>query len=114
MDYLTIADIVEHSLPEEDMEIPEWQGTIKVRAITNDEFARIQRRTTNKGEMNSIMANAMVVEVGCVEPQFPPGQYRALMKRETGIISRISERILKLSGFRDDDEEVTLDELGEA
>jgi hypothetical protein len=112
-DYLTVADIVEVSLPEADMEIPEWGGSIKVRAITNGEFSRVQRQATSKGgELDAIKANALIIEFACVNPKFPPGGYRKLLGREAGILARIAETILELSGISAEEED--LDDLGEA
>ncbi|MHC4512046.1 MAG: hypothetical protein ACYTAO_24405 [Planctomycetota bacterium] len=74
------------------MEIPEWGGAIKVRAITNGEFSRVQRQATSKGgDLDAIKANALIIEFACVKPKFSPGGYRKLLGREAGILARIAE-----------------------
>ena len=112
MDYLSISDILEHTLPEDDVEVPEWGGTVRVRAVTNAEFARCQRRATGRNdEINGFKLNVLIVIAGCVEPQLNPGHEIGLMKVEPGPTAHIAEAILDLSGMGDEDAD---DDLGEA
>ena len=37
MDYLVLSQIMEHALPEADVEIPAWGGRVRVRALSNHE-----------------------------------------------------------------------------
>jgi len=113
MDYLSIADILEHTLPEGDVEVPEWGGTVRVRAVTSAEFARCQRRATGRnGELNGFKLNALIVIAGCVEPAMNPGLEVGLMKAIPGPLDRISNVILDLSGMGDKEDDD--DDPGEA
>jgi hypothetical protein len=89
-------------LPEEDVEVPEWGGTVKVRAITGAEMARAKRAATKKpaNEIDEIQFNALLVVAGCVEPSFPPASEQRLMREQAaGPVARIASRIMDLSGF---------------
>lgn len=113
MDYLSITDILEHTLPEDDVEVPGWGGTVRVRALTNAEFARCQRHATGRNdELNGFKLNVLIVIAGCIEPQLNPGHEAGLMKVEPGPTQDIAEAILALSGIGDDEDEE--DDLGEA
>ena len=46
---------------------------------------------------------ARMVAVGCVEPKFSPGQYKVLMEKAPGPITRIATRIMELSGMSDEE-----------
>jgi len=101
MDYLTLSNIIEAALPEDDVELPEWGGMVKVRAITSAELERAKRQAMNRktGELREVQLTALIVEAGCVQPEFAPGQYKLLMAKPLGPLSKISDRILELSGI---------------
>lgn len=113
MDYLTLNEILEHALPQDDVEIPEWGGKVKVRALTSAEMTRCERFATNQrtDKTDGMEFQARMVEAGCVEPKLAPGQYKALMGKEPGLLSRIAARIAALSGIEDEEED---DDQGEA
>ena len=114
MDYLSCAEIMESTLPEADIEIPEWGGTVKVRAITGSECARAKSKATNQRtkDLDEIKFNALLMVAGCVEPEFPPASEEQLMRKiAAGPVARIAARIIELSGLGDQDED---DDQGEA
>lgn len=107
MDYLTLNDIIEHALENTtaDVEMPEWGGMVKVRALSSTEMSRCERQATNPRteKTDGIELQARMVEVGCVEPKFAPGQYKVLMGKEPGSINRMATRIMELSGIESDE-----------
>lgn len=114
MDYLTLAEITEHTLPEADVEIAAWGGTVRVRALTSHEFARCQRRAadTRTGDIDGFRLNVLVVVTGAVEPSMPITAEAQLMRMEPGPIAKMAETIMDLSGIGE--EEPDLEALGEA
>ena len=113
MDYLTLNEILEHALPQEDVEIPEWGGKVRVRAITSAEMTRCERFATNQrtDKIAGMELQARMAEAGCIEPKLAPGQYKALLTKEPGILYRIAQCIMDLSGMGDDEED---EDQGEA
>ena len=112
MGYLSFTEIMESTLPEADIEIPEWGGTVKVRAITGAEVARAKSKATNprSQDLDEIKFNALLMVAGCVEPAFPPASEEQLMRQiAAGPVARIAARIIELSGLGDQD-----DDQGEA
>jgi len=103
----TLSQILETPLAQGEVEVPEWGGTVKVRAITSAELSRARREATNPRtkDVDSITLACAIVGIGCVEPEFMPGQYKALLNVPFGPIERVSNAILDLTG---------LSELGEA
>jgi hypothetical protein len=105
MDYLTLNEILECALPQDDVEIPEWGGKVRVRAITSAEMTRCERFATDQrtGKTDGMELQARMVEEGCVEPKLAPGQYKVLLTKEPGILNRIATHIMELSGMGDED-----------
>ena len=101
MPYLSLSDIMESAMPEADVDVPGWSGTVRVRAISAAELARAKRTATNARtqEVDNIALTCLIVEAGCVEPSFAPGQYKALLNKPLGPINAVAERILDLSGI---------------
>ena len=102
MAYLSFDDIMSTTLPEEDVDVPEWNGVVKIRALTGAEMAKAKRAATRRpaGEIDEIQFNALIVAAGCVEPSFPPASEQRLMREQAaGPVARIASRIMDLSGF---------------
>jgi hypothetical protein len=110
-----MEDILGRDLPWDEMEVPEWGGWIKVRAITSAELSRAKREATRTGGvLDEIRLQAIIIEKACLEPKMEFGAHRKLVGREAGVIGRVSNRILDLSGIDMEEEEADLDDLGEA
>ena len=116
MDFLTIGDIMDAGLPRAVVQMPEWGGQVEVRAITMAEMQRAKRqsRDPHTKDIDEIKMMALIVEYGCVQPEFAPGQYQALMNKEPGPLTRISDRILELAGLAEPTKPVDGSEQGEA
>ncbi len=113
MGYLSFDDIMSSTLPEVDVEVSEWGGTVKVRAVTGAEMARCKKDATNRrtDDLDEIKFNALLVVAGSVDPSFPKGSDQRLMREQAaGPVARIAQEIMKLSGFGDDEG----DDSGEA
>lgn len=114
MDYLSISDIMERTLPTADVDVPEWGGVVQVRAITQGEITRIYRQATDRsGALNEIKANVLILEAGMLQPKIAPGQYKQFLNKEPGPIARIAAEIITLSGMGTEEEEEPAD-LGES
>ena len=100
MDYLTLTDIMERTLPTADVDIPEWGGAVQVRAITQAEITRAQRQATDRnGELIALKLNVLIMEAACVQPKFAPGQYKQLLNKEPGPIARVAAKVNCSTGF---------------
>jgi len=106
MEYLSLQSVIAATLPEKDLEIPEWGGWIKIRAISTKEMERARRQSTDprNERVNDIEMAARIVEMGCVEPEFAPGQYKLIMTKMAGVVTRISDAIIDLSGLGGEEE----------
>ncbi len=113
MGYLTFDEILEATMPEDDVELPELEGSVRVRAITGFEWAKAKRQATNRKTdvLNEIKFAALLTVAGCIDPPFPDkSAERLLRKMSAGVITRIAARIGELSGFDEDED----DDQGEA
>lgn len=113
MDYLTLDEILEATMPEDDVELPECKGSVRVRAITGFEWALAKRQATSRKTdvLNEIKFAALLTIAGCIEPEFAPKSEDLLLRKmSAGVITRIAGRIGELSGFEEDED----DDQGEA
>lgn len=108
MGYLTLEEILETTLPADDVELPECGGSVQVRAVTGAEWAKAKQLATNPRNniLNEIKFAALLVVAGCVEPALPKASEQQLLRQmPAGIITRLATRIGELSGFEEDEDE---------
>lgn len=97
----TPQEIFEQALEQGTVDVPEWGGECTVRAITAHELSRARREATNRrtNEQDPVALAAVICEIGCVDPEFAPGQHKALMRTKYGPIEQVSDKILDLTGL---------------
>jgi len=114
MAYLTRDQILQvQDLPTEDVEIPEWNGTVRVRGLTGaerDKFeASIVTRKGNKAEFNPENMRAKLVAMCVVDENgnriFTDDDVKALGKKSASALDKIFQVAQKLSGLRPEDME---------
>lgn len=107
-DILAIDD-----LPYEDVEVPEWGGVVRVRALTGAERdayeASIVRRKGNKTELNPENMRAKLVALCVVDEQgnrlFTDKDIELLGRKSAAALDRVFEVAQRLSGLRPEDME---------
>lgn len=101
----------------EDVDVPEWGGTVRVREMTGSErdqfeMASIVRRGKNR-EVNLRNLRARLVVMSCVDEKgerlFSNADIEALGKLGAAGIQRVYDKAMELSGLSDAD----VDELTE-
>lgn len=100
-------------LPHEDVEIPEWGGTVRVRALTGTERDvfegnMIERRgKSTKMNLRNIRAKlvALTVVDGEGKRLFSDNDVEALGKKSALALNKIFEVAQRLSGIRPEDME---------
>ena len=85
------------------VQVPEWGGTVRVRALTLQQIANCAKRAANEkrgGEVNPEVRNGWYLVEGMVEPQITLGDAEAwLTERAAGPSTRILATILDASGL---------------
>lgn len=115
--YLTRDAILgARDLPTEDVEVPEWGGTVRVRGLTGterDAFEQsIARRKGKNVELNLRNVRAKLVALSVVDEQgnriFSEADVDALGQKSAAALDRIFRVAQRLSGLTDEDvEELT-------
>lgn len=115
MEYLTLQKLGDlGDLPEDDVEIAEWDGKVRIRALTKEQQAKI-RRSARHGDdviMEKVEQGMLVHAV--VEPKLGPEGLKMLYQRESGIVDRILTRIADLSGVTREELAVSQEAFDEA
>lgn len=97
--YLTAdAILAAPDVAEEDVEVPEWGGSVRVKGLSVHDLNEANRLATVNGEVDAEKISCLVVVFGCVEPQFTPEQAGALARKSSKVINELGSAIFRLSG----------------
>lgn len=93
---LTAKDVVE-----EDIYIPEWGGTLRIRSFTKADQAayRDDARDPDTGEVDAQAIEMFMFIRGVIDPRFTPAHFDELRKKGAGPIDRVINRLVEISGF---------------
>ncbi len=117
MALLTAAEILAaDDLPTEDVEVPEWGGTVRVRALTGAERDALEAsvveqrgkktKTNLKDFRAKLVARSVVNEAG--QLAFSESDIKLLSQKNAGALDKVATVASKLSGMSEDDvEELT-------
>jgi hypothetical protein len=103
-------------LQTEDVEVPEWGGWLRVKALNGaerDQFeASVVERKGKKSRMNTRNLRARLVAMAVVDeknkPLFKTTDIEALGKKSAAALDRVFDVAMRLAGMRDEDiEELT-------
>lgn len=84
------------------VEVPEWGGSLQIRALTVREVENIMRLSTNKkGAVNTTQSSLLMFVRAVVEPKFTDMDIDDL-KGKSALVFRIVKDINRLSGITDD------------
>src|SRR5512146_3138365 len=90
-------------LREETVEVPEWDCTVTIRALTLGQRNRAFKLASDKaGNINTTQAAAFMFVLGVVDPKFNESDADDLAKKNVGVIDKVNARILALSGLSKD------------
>lgn len=103
-------DAASNDVTTEDVEVPEWGGTVRVRRLTVDEIVGIMLRAANAENGNRSSLLFYVVSCAAVdesgEPLWPTeADVRALRgKRSLTVVQRLFEATMRLNNMTEDAE----------
>lgn len=107
MAILTRDQILSAPLRTEDVEVPEWGGSVTIQELTVDQQQLIAAGVKGKADAES-RANRLTFLEGVIEPAFKPADYEALTKRGAAAMQRVVGAILVLSGMTKAQQEAIL------
>jgi hypothetical protein len=103
---LSKSDILGRTaLRTKEIEIPEWNGSVLIRELTQNERTEVELLVwdgkENKDVMRKLKVNLVILSVIDTEGKrlFDEKDYDELSKKSASAIDRISDAILKLSGI---------------
>lgn len=87
-----------------EIEVPEWGGSIKIRALSLAEVEELLGELRDeKGEVDAVKANIAMFVHSVVEPQFGPEDYDALRRKHGGAMLRVIQQITSHAGLTQED-----------
>lgn len=108
---LTLDEIMAaKDVEERVVEVPEWGGSVKVRALTKGEAQRIRRETMGpNGEPDPEKLEAYLLAYGLAEPQITVEQAQALLEQKSNaVVERILREIVELNGWSQEQQKVAV------
>lgn len=91
---------------EEIVYVKEWKGSVVIKGVTKNEFdhmRRMSRNPKNKGRSNAILERELLI-AGMVKPRIDIARYNMLQEKSSGVILRLTNKILEKSGLSEESE----------
>jgi hypothetical protein len=86
-------------IEEKTIEVPEWGGSVKIRALSLHQIAGIAQKAirtnpqTGRDEMNREVSMVLTLQEGMLEPKLSPQDARRLAEKSAGAVTRIVQAI---------------------
>lgn len=81
------------------VDVPEWKGSVKVKALTKGEHQACRTKSMKKGQVDPDLLELNLFCAGVAEPKFTTEDAGMLKRKATGPIERILKEILRVSGL---------------
>ena len=93
----TEALLAASDLPEQTVEVPEWGGSVRLRALTVGQLQDVRKRSTVKGEIDGELMDIHFLLEAMVEPRLGLDQVGALTAKNNAVVSRLVREAVILS-----------------
>lgn len=89
-------------LEEKIVEVPEWNGAVKIKGFTKAVQQKLRRQATVNGELDTDRFEMLMFIHGVSEPQFSEDQYEALRNKSAAPIDRVLREVMGLAGLTEE------------
>ena len=90
---------------EEEIYIPEWDGTAVVRGLTGAQRDKLAKRSMVDGIVDPPKFRLGLILEGCIDPKFEPEDIDTLNTKNVKALERISSAVSRISGFDEEEAE---------
>jgi hypothetical protein len=102
MKRLSLEQIVAaDDLGKEEIEMPEWDGTVVVRGLGYGEWVDLRDASTVNGQQDEKIFSRLLFAAAIVEPEITPEQADLLLNKSATAVNRLVEKIVGVSGVGD-------------
>lgn len=102
---LTTADILAaNDIVDEEVDVPEWGGTVLIRGFTKARQMELRRMATDPktGRVDNERLEMQLFIYGVIDPQFVAAQATELRMKSAGALDRVLKRIMAISGMSEE------------
>jgi hypothetical protein len=100
---LTLEQIIAaEDIGTEEIEMPEWGGTVKIRGLGYGEWVDIRSAATIGGEQDERVFVRLMFAGALVDPVVTPEQADLLGAKSANAVNRLVMRIMEISHITDD------------
>jgi hypothetical protein len=97
-----------HDIEEQYVYIPQWNGYVKIKTLTQKQSGDLRKRATRTDPVtrqqiiDNDMLEAMLFVEGVVEPKFTFADYARLQDKSMAAVSRVLRAVMDASGLSED------------
>lgn len=89
-------------LPEQVVEVPEWGGAVRLRALTVGQLQDVRKRSTVRDEIDGELMDLHFLLEAMVEPRLTQDQLGQLTAKNNAVVSRLVREAVILSNSSPD------------
>lgn len=86
-------------IPEAEVEIPEWGGSVKVRGLTKAKQEHLRKSAMIGGKIDEEKLQLLLIVHCVVDPVIEEGHIEQLRQKSAQAINRLALKIAELCGF---------------
>ncbi len=91
------------TITEEDFELPNGAGTVRIKPVSLEERTAIQQAHTAKdGKTDNLGIQTALLLTGLIEPRLTPADVPALKAGHPALVDAITMRVMAISGMAED------------
>lgn len=95
---LTAAQLLAaHDLPEKVIEVPEWGGSVRLKAISAAQLADVRRRSTVDGELDGLKMDLHWLAEALIEPRLDGDEIETLIGKNHMLLQRFVAEAVSLN-----------------
>ena len=96
--YLTREGVQQvRDLVEEDVEVKEWGGKVRLRSLTREAYERVRGQSLDGSEVDPDRFELLLFIHGVIEPQFTESDIPWLREKNASVITRITTKLMGTS-----------------
>jgi hypothetical protein len=88
-----------NDIAEEELEVPEWGGKIKLKGISKSVQMNIRKKSVRGNNLDESKMEGLLLVSGIVEPDFQEHHIPDLLSKGSGPVDRVLAAVMRLSGM---------------
>ena len=100
------AILAAKNLREKEIEVPDWGGKVKIRALSKGQQIKVRKEAVKNGVINDELLEGLILVTGVVDPNLEPHHIPDLLEHSSGSFDFVLSEVMAISGMADSQETV--------